>query len=224
MEKKAPKLKPLAEDCFKIKISDFGKKLLYPIGIEKMSDIELQCARENKTLKGKQGCFDIRNGRDTLRIVYNVDQNRNPKILQITYNGMEQNIELEEYPITFGIQPFFVCACGKLARVLYKPHCENTFKCRMCGNITWESQRLNRHTLWGELYYAHRLIKLAKMREDIKRMHYNGGYSRKARRFMELYAKFSSEVSRKTRVKTENRLFSAAGIRMNTDKGFSQFN
>jgi len=222
--------KPLAEDCFKIKLSDFGKKLLYPVNTEKMDNYDLLCNKENKVMKGKQGYFAVQNGAKTMHAFYSVDQNKTPKVLKIKFQkeksdcgGTEQDIELEEDIATFGIRPFFTCACGKYATVLYKLPDEYVFKCRTCANITYESQRMNKHTLQGTFYYAHKIIKLAKMREGIKRMFYRGGLSRKAKRFKKLYAKYSGEINQEVRIKTENYLFSVAKKGTNMNEELAQF-
>lgn len=230
MESKNKPKKILAEDCFRIKLSDFGKKLLYPIGVEKMDSYDFLYNKENKALRGKQGYFVIKNGADALHVFYSVDQNRMPKVLQIRfqkqengYSGIEQNIELEEDIVRFGIRTFFTCACGKFCTVLYKPPGENAFKCVKCANITYESQRINKHTLHGALYYTQRLIKLAKKREGIKRMFYGGGLSRKGRRFTELYDKWSNDVSKETKIKTENYLLSVANGQKDINGGLKHF-
>lgn len=223
-------LKNLAEDCFKLRLSDFGKKLLYPVGTENMDSYDLLCAKENKTLRGKEGYFTVRNGSDALRVFYNIDPNRIPKFLKIKfqnekidYGVAEQNIEIEEDIITFGIRPFFTCTCGKFCTVLYKPERENIFKCRFCHNITYESQRLNKRTLQGVLYYASRLIKLAERRERIKRMFYGGGLSRKGRRFTELYNQWSGQISTEARIKAENHILAVANGEKDGNTGLSQF-
>lgn len=222
--------KILAEDCFKLKLSDFGKKLLHAIDTETMDSYDFMCNKERGTLKGKSGFFLIKNGNDILRVSYGVNQNKTPKILGLKlqkekndHSGMEQNIELEEDIATFGIRPFFTCACGKHATVLYKLPEEYTFRCRTCAQITYESQQLSRYTLKGALYYTHRLIKLAKLQESIKRMFYGGGLSKKGRRFVTLYNHWGSEVNAEARIKAENHLLSVAAEKKSAIREFAQY-
>ncbi len=197
------KIKVLAEDCFKISISDFGKKLLRPINSDELNNFDLLYNKENNLLKGKQGHFTIQNGIETLHIFYNVDPNRIPKILNIRFSrieggfdGISQNIELGEDYAQYGFRPYFTCSCGKLCTVLYKVPAKSIFKCISCSNIIYESQKLNKKTMSGLFYHTHRLLKLVKMEEKTPRTFYNGKYTIKRQRLMEKYKMWQQGVTK----------------------------
>ncbi len=204
------KTKNLAEDCFKICLSDFGKKLLYPSDNDKLDNFDLLCNKEDNALRGKQGYFVAKNGMEVLHIFYNVNQNRTPKVLEIRFqrqesefSGTEQSIELEEDVANFGIRPFFKCQCGRNATVLYKPLGENSFQCRICGNTIYESQQINKKTMDGLFYQTHQLLKLAKREEKVKRKFYNGKFSRKWQRFIELRNRWNESITENMKMKSE---------------------
>lgn len=191
MESKT-KIKNLAEENYRITISDFGKRLLYPIGKENMDSFDLLYGKEEKTLRGKKGYFTTRNGMNILSVFYNIDVIKTPKILKIRFqnekndcNGIEQEIKIEENIATFGIRPFFTCVCGKFCTTLYKVSGENIFKCRICANISYNSQRQNKKVMNGLFYHTNKLLKLATMEEKISRTFYAGKYTKKSQKLME---------------------------------------
>ncbi len=201
--------KNLAEESFKISISDFGKKLLYPANIKGMDDFDYLLSKKAGTLKGREGSFDIKNGSNSLLVSYRVDLNRSPKALEIWFSkkdnsldgGTNQNIELKEDIAMFGIRYFFLCSCGRKTTVLYLPDGEYFFKCRECANIIYESQTINKHTMNGLFWHTHQMIKLANRRERIKRMFYGGGLSKKGQKFTDLYNEWDSEVKKEAMMK-----------------------
>lgn len=202
MESKS-KTKNLAEDSFKLSIGDFGKKLLHSFNDDKLDNFDLLYNKENNLLKGKQGHFTIQCGMETLHIFYNVDPNKTPKLLNIRFNktevgfdGANQNIELGEEYAQYGFRPYFTCVCGKLCTVLYKVPAENIFKCILCSNIIYESQKLNKKTMNGLFYHTHRLLKLVKMEEKTPRTFYNGKYTIKRQRLMEKYKTWQKGVTK----------------------------
>ena len=215
--------KNLAEDSFRISISDFGKKLLYSSNSEKDALVYGH--------KGKQGSFVISNGSEKKYISYSVNLNKTPKTIELflkgeegSSDGIDQKIEIEEDPATFGIRPFFKCSCGKNATVLYMPHGRKSFSCRDCSGIIYESQRLNKHTMKGLFYYTSKLLKLFNEREKIDRMFYGGKLSRKGKRLMDKYDRFSRNIDIETRNKAEENLLSAmSGHRKSFREEIEQF-
>ncbi len=210
--------KNLAEDSFKICIGDFGKKLLYPINVNGFDDFDYLSDKEAKTLKGKEGSFVISNGLEKRYISYSVNLNNTPKTIELfikksadSLDGINQRIEIEEDPITFGIRPFFKCSCGKNATVLYMTGNRNLFSCIDCSNIIYESQRLNRHTMKGLFYYSSRVLKLFKAREKIDRMFYGGKLSKKGKNIFDKYDKLSKDIDIETRNKAEDHILSVIG-------------
>ncbi len=191
------KTRNLAEDCYKIRLADFGKKLLDPINNDKVDESDRLYDKENNALKGKEGSFVVKNGVNTLYVFYSIDVNKTPKELQIKFQKKEsgfdgtcQNFKLDEDVASYGIRPFLRCECGNDATVLYKPPNEHCFKCRRCYKITYDSQRLNKHTMGGLIYHTHKLIKLMEMEEKVKNKFYRGKLSRKFLRFTYLRHKW----------------------------------
>ena len=208
--------KNLAEDSFKICIGNFGKKLLYPINAKGFDDFDYLLNKEAKALRGKEGSFVISNGTEKKYISYSVNLNNTPKTVELfikksadSSNGVDQKIEIEEDSITFGVRLFLRCQCGKSITVLYMPHGRNSFSCRECSNITYESQRLNRHTMKGLFYYSSRVLKLFRDREKINRMFYAGKLSRKGKKIFDKYDKLSKDIDTETRNKAEEHLLLA---------------
>lgn len=188
------KIKNLAEDSYRLSISDFGKKLLWPTNSNRLDNFDLLYNKENNLLKGKQGHFAIQSGIEKLHIFFNVDQNRSPKVLNIRFNkkeggfdGTTQKIVLEEDVAKFGIRPFFQCQCGKCATVLYMIPGQKIFCCRICGNITYNSQRQNKKTMAGLFHHTNKLLKLVKMEEKTPRAFYAGKFTKKKQKLMERY-------------------------------------
>ena len=210
--------KNLAEDSFRISISDFGKRLLYPINAKEFDDFDYLLNKEAKALRGKEGSFVISNGLEKKYISYSINLNNTPKTIGLflkekadSSEGIDQKIEIEEDVITFGIRPFFRCSCGKNATVLYMTGNRNLFSCRDCSNITYESQRLNRHTMNGQFYYTSKLLKLFNEREKIDRMFYGNKLSRKGKKLFDKYDKLSKDISIGTKQKAEEHLLSVMG-------------
>ncbi len=202
--------KNLSEDSFRICIGDFGKRLLYPIDAKEFDDFDYLLNKEAKTLRGKEGNFNVENRPNFLHISYQVNLNKSPKVLEIWYkkradslDGTSQSIEVGEDIAKFGVRPFFQCLCGRKATVFYMPAREHFFKCRKCANIIYESQTINKHTMNGLLWHTHKMIKLANRREKIKRMFYSGKLSKRGQKFTELFAEWNNEI------KTRNQLSSS---------------
>ena len=207
--------KNLSEDSFRICIGDFGKRLLYPVDAEGFDDFDYLFNKEAEALRGKEGSFVVSNGIEKKYISFSVNLNNTPKTIKLflkkkadSSEGFDQEVEIEEDVITFGIRPFFRCSCGKNATVLYMTENRNLFSCRDCSNIAYESQRLNRHTMQGLFYYSSRLLKLFEAREKIDRMFYAGKLSRKGKRLFDKYDKLSKDINIKTRNKAEEHLLS----------------
>ena len=199
--------KSLAEDSFRICIGDFGKRLLYPINAEEFDDFDYLLNKEAEALRGKEGSFTISNGSEKKYISFSVNLNNTPKTILLflkrkadSSEGVDQKIEIEEDVVTFGIRPFFKCSCGKNATVLYMTENRNLFSCIDCANIIYESQTINKHTMNGLLWHAHKMIKLANRREKIKRMFYGGGLSKKGQKFTELFTEWNNEIKAKNQL------------------------
>ena len=200
--------KNLAEDSFRISISDFGKKLLYPANIKEMDNLDYLLNKEAGTLKGKEESFNIQNGSDSLYVSFRVELNKTPKTLELSFkkkaDSLEernQSIELEEDIATFGIRFFFRCSCGRKSTVFYLPKEEYSFKCRECAKIIYESQTINRNTMGGLFWYMHRMLKLAKRQEGIKRMFYGDKRTKKNQRFTDLLNEWNNEINKEAMIK-----------------------
>ena len=208
--------KNLSEESFRICIGDFGKRLLYPVNAEEFDDFDYLLNKEAEALRGREGSFVISNGSEKKYVSFSVNLNNTPKTIKLfikkeadSSDGVDQEVEIEEDVVTFGVRPFFRCLCGKNATVLYMTENRNLFSCRDCSNITYESQRLNRHTMRGLFCYSSRLLKLFEARGKIDRMFYGGKLSRKGKKLFDKYDKLSKDINIETRNKAEEHLLSA---------------
>jgi hypothetical protein len=197
---KTPK-KNLAEQSFRLALSDFGRGLLLPK--EKIENENLYFLyQEAGELKGAAGSLELENGNRSLKMLYSVNLNKRPKRLTLYFSTnpedksqtIKQTLELAESVATFGIRPYFACECGRSASVLYKPNGQRLFKCRICSRITYESARINKQSLNGLAYFVHKLTKLADKRENIKRMYHAGHLTRKGQALMAEYEAWQKEV------------------------------
>ena len=223
--------KSLAEDSFRICIGDFGKRLLYPMNAKGFDDFDYLLNKEAEALRGKEGSFIISNGIEKKYISFSVNLNNTPKTIKLflkkkadSLEGFDQEVEIEEDVVTFGIRSFFKCSCGKNATVFYMPHGRNSFSCRECSNVGYESQRLNRHTMQGLFYYSSRLLKLFEAREGMGRMFYGGKLSRRGKKLFDRYDKLSKDINIETRNKAEEHLLSVmSGHRKSFGEEIEQF-
>lgn len=194
--------KNLAENCFKIVLSDFGRKIFWSNG-EKQQ---------------KNGKFTIKNSRQKLFVSYSIFLDKRPALLKIwftdnpkeLYRGMGQEIEIEEDIATFGVRPYLKCTCENNAQVLYKPSDQALFSCRQCSNVKYESSSLNKSTMGGLFYYTHKLIKLANKRQQIDRMIYANKFTKKAQNLFNAYNKWSIRIPDEVRQLAELQVALAA--------------
>lgn len=157
------------EDCWRLTLNDIGKRVL----------------------GDKNGNFILLNGLSLIFGSYEtkdgylcISFNRNNK----AYN---QSIALAKSEAVFGTRPYFVCGrCETRCNNLYLRPDGYSFACRQCHNLYYESTRLNRQTLHGDLFYRfNRHLKLMVDKADVKRIDYNGKYTRKAASLMKKMAK-----------------------------------
>ena len=199
---KKPK-KNLAEHSFRLSLSDFGRGLLLPRSkIENENLFFLR--KEAGELIGSSGRTELKNGAQTMRLIFSVNLNEKPKKLVIFFTTnpnnssktISQEIELSESVASFGVRPFFQCCeCGRDVSVLYlPPNNQNLFKCRVCANISYESCCLNKNTMNSLFYATHKFIKLADKREKIARMYYAGKLTKKGQTLMAECDKWNAMV------------------------------
>lgn len=215
MEKleKKEKNKHINEDCYRLTISDMGKKLL---------------KNENK------GTLKLSNGSDHLYMTYKIKHmDRRPKaIIGFTSNLKSatvlthQTIEIEEDVVPFGLRPYFICPeCNTICRVLYLPddkdYCQ--FKCHKCQNIVYHSTRVNRHTCGGMFYYTERLLRLMNKREKIPRLFYRGKATKKHKAFIIEYLDLTKSIDKPVRDKAEAMMLGRANGTLTYEKELSQF-
>ena len=148
------------EDCWQLTLSNLGKGIL----------------------RGKEGQFILLNGLSLIVGSYRTEDDY--LCLNFNRNNMDyaQTIKLAESEAVFGTRPYFVCGrCETRCNNLYLRPDSYSFACSQCHNLYYESTRLNRRTLRGDLYYRfNRHLKLMVDKAGIKRIDYNGKYTRKA--------------------------------------------
>ncbi|PLX27650.1 hypothetical protein C0583_00215 [Candidatus Parcubacteria bacterium] len=186
----------LAEQSFKLTLSHFGRGLLLPSNKIKNENLYF-LSREAGELVGSSGYINLKKNNERLNLIFNVDLNNTPKLIVLSYTNrqnIKQEIILSESVATFGVRPYFECGCGRNASVLYLTKGQNSFKCRTCSRITYESTRINKQSLNGLVYIMHKLTKLANKREQIQRMYHAGHPTRKGQVLMSEYEAWQKEV------------------------------
>lgn len=210
LEKK-DKIKHINEDCYRLTISDLGKKLL---------------KNENKsTLK-------LSNGSSSLYMAYEIKHKDSPKaIIGFTSNLKSQvvlthqTIEIEQDVAPYGLRPFFICPeCGTMHRVLYlPPGGKDYFKCWRCQGINYQSTRINRQTCGGIFYYMDRIIKLMNKREKISRQFYRGKVTKRYRAFIFDYLTLTRSVNKEARDKANTMMLNKVNGNLSEEQELTQF-
>ncbi len=183
--KREPPVKALVEESHTLCIGDFGKKLLHQV-----SGIEEKLFPDLVKPKGRRGKFMIRGTTGNLFINYEVKLEGEKLMLEIFFvkdathmdSGAEQTIKLSTQELQYGTRYYFTCDCGRKCNKLYLPK-NSLFVCRICSELAYESTRINKKSLGGLPYYVHKRIKLAKLRESMDRISYNGRPTKRAIRF-----------------------------------------
>jgi hypothetical protein len=168
--------KGLIENQSYISISEFGRGLL-----------------RLHNNKGKSGTF-ISSGLKLRRLVYYVDLDSDPPCLFIyiqNNNDSQIKIHLKHTYSTFGIRPYFACPkCQSLRCKLYMK--EGALLCRKCLNLVHESTRL--HLVHPLIRIFKKQFKIVEISERVKRISYNGKFTRRAKRVMELSRRLKVDV------------------------------
>ncbi|MEA1962913.1 MAG: hypothetical protein U9M94_01590 [Patescibacteria group bacterium] len=198
---KKPK-KNLAEHSFRLSLSDFGRGLL--LSRNKIENENLYfLSKEDGGLVGSSGRIKLKNGAQTIYLIFNVNLNKTPKKLVIYFTTdptnsnktITQEINLSESVVSFGVRSYFHCECGRDVSVLYLPSSKQSlFKCRICSNISYESCNINKNSMNGLLYAIYSLVKLADKREKIERIHYAGKLTKKGQALVVEHNKWNAMV------------------------------
>lgn len=89
-----------------------------------------------------------------------------------------------------GIRYWFICKCGKRVGILYKPYFSDTFACRHCFNLTYESRNLS-----GNLKGIGKPLSIPELdalRDGAKRIFYNGKLTKKFIKFQKRVDQFKT--------------------------------
>ena len=82
---------------------------------------------------------------------------------------------------------WFVCSCGKRVAVLYKQYSADTFACRHCYSLTYESRNLSgRFKAIGK---PPTVFELEALRQSVKRFFYRGEMTKR-------FIKYSNKLER----------------------------
>lgn len=128
-------------------------------------------------------------------IDYSFDDPFDPTILSVIVEGTEpQNLLLELEEITFGERAYFRCKCDARVNKIYITDSDHEFKCRKCHKLHYQLTTFNRHSVAGKtLYQMNRLHKLSSNRANISRILYDGKFTKKFSRFLNLCNKAGLE-------------------------------
>lgn len=184
-EEKLPK--KLVENSLKICASDFNPKIFGPNKIQ---------------LKPLQtGNFFIKKDGVEYFISYSPNNEGEVEEINICYSDSSkeilnngQIIMIDKDFAKYGTRHYFLCGCGRKARIFYKPAGQNYFKCRACSNLKYEINVVSKKSLGGVLYYNNRMLKLIEKREKIKRMIYGNKFTKRAQSFYDFYKKYNLKI------------------------------
>jgi hypothetical protein len=169
------KRKITVEECFKLKLSDLPKGLLWPD-------------------KDINGVVIKSNGLRTVKIEYKRNNDRGISIfLKIIKNDLkfDQTIKIDFDYANYGLRPYLLCSCERRCNNLYLRPDGYVFACRDCGRLVYELTRINRIVDGSEIFYRHnRLNKIKTAEEDVKRIVYSGKPTRKAAALMRMCTKW----------------------------------
>ena len=111
----------LVEDCYILRLSDFGKGLLKPVN--QWTEGYAKPLDEQVEPKGKHGQFILAKPFGILKLDYSVDLSQEPFILNLGYSYRNcwhnQAIDLGQSYVSYGTRPFLLCPCGIRCNQLY---------------------------------------------------------------------------------------------------------
>ncbi|OGZ28562.1 MAG: hypothetical protein A2427_02350 [Candidatus Nealsonbacteria bacterium RIFOXYC1_FULL_40_7] len=134
---------------------------------------------------GKSGDFGTKNRPE---ISFWLDDPADIFSITLGVDGHEpQTIKLEKVFITFGERAYFVCSCGLRVNKLYLPVNGDSFACRKCHKLQYFLTTFNKNSAAGRQFYKmNRIQKLVATRERMSRVLYNGEYTKRFSRFLQL--------------------------------------
>lgn len=178
------------EDCTKLSV---GK---IPTEAISQSKTTWKSGEDNRVF-GTYGELFIESNGSVQKIYYVARLMKQEASITIFYNlfGEEkvQIIPIDYIENNFGHRPYFRCPkCKNRCNNLYIPPQKNSvFSCRNCLNLSYELTRINRDSCMGEiLYRLHHALKLIEMKNDIKRLFYDGEMTKKAKRYIKAVDKW----------------------------------
>jgi len=179
----------LVEESITLKISDFGKKLLY-----------IKYGEESGLPAKKVGYFDVGKGGKSVLISYSYEPQVAMDLMDIEITRSDgqttqQLLSLDWAQLSYGLRPLFLCSCcGKRCNSLYIAQHRHLY-CRNCQNLTYESTRVKKTSLRGFAYPMLRFRRLKESEAKIKRISYNGRMTKKASALINWTEKIGSLVS-----------------------------
>lgn len=179
--------KGLVEESATLKISDFGKKLLYAeYGDESCPNGE------------KRGSFCVGRGKKAMRVKYEYSPMVAANMIYVETiresDGQTsyQDIGLGSIPLSYGLRPYFICPnCGKGCNNLYIAKYDFLY-CRDCQNLTYELTRVKKTSLKGFAYPITLIDKLNQKQKKVKRIYYNSKMTKRAKAAMRASKKFEA--------------------------------
>jgi hypothetical protein len=176
------------EEAYKLKTTDLGKLILYPLGSDRMylqhEDID--------NLEGKAGQSTLRAwyNNKPLELHYKVYFDE-PLRIEVFFDSIRnQTILLDTTESQYGTNVYMLCLCGKRCRILYLYR--DYFACRDCLHLKYELTTINHHTLAGNLRrMMHRSLKLKEKQLHLGRIDYKGKITKKTKSFINLVEKNS---------------------------------
>lgn len=181
----------LVEDCIKISVSDFPKKLLYAID------------NNNGVLICKKGSFIIDKCAYTnkrLYVGYEVNLNIEPAKIKLYFTRdlkkapISQTLKIKQQKITYGLRWYFLDANGRACNTLYLPPGELLLGSREEYGLAYELTKLKKHIGNGLLYNHNRLLNANNKLLGFKRTLFRHGcITKRTWRIIRRYGKYNFE-------------------------------
>ena len=115
-------------------------------------------------------------------------------------NAFSQEVRIKTSPTIFGQRPYLSCSCGRKGSLYLRPGI-SFWQCRVCLNLRYGLQRINKRTYLGILlYYLNRHLKIEWLALKIKRVKYRGKATRRARSLVNSRRKWGLDMSKRARI------------------------
>ncbi|MBI2448438.1 hypothetical protein HYV44_02675 [Candidatus Microgenomates bacterium] len=182
----------LVDDCIKLSVSDFPKKLLYATD------------NDNGILKCKSGSFVIDKCAYTnkkMYIGYEVNLNLEPAEIKIYFTRdinkapISQTFKIKRQRINYGLRWYFLDSNGMACNTLYLPPNELLWGSKEEHALVYESTKIKKHVGNGLIYAHGRMLKANNGALTLKRnVFYKGAVTKRTVRLIRQYGKYGLAI------------------------------